>query len=409
MFKKHIFAKFYAAILLFAVNPLFAGALPDNIDFNTKLNLFAAKANTSNTFLPEYKVNYLKLDIDLTYHITEDFSFNLLPYAWTSYYVNRTDRTQTQAKIWQAYLKYKIDNFDFNLGRFDFEDESVSSFIHYGEELSKDLDFPTALDGVKHNFTSKYIDYTLLLAQEAQIDERTKAKLAGAKITGKTWSWLNLSGFYFYQNKKYSQNINKINSQLSVYGGGVDLFFSETSGFRFYGAKNGGENKRIGPFNTQKVPYKGYAFNGELYYQSLYETGTLDNKLGFYIFSEKEKFHTFPNELKTGIIYGNMNYNTILPASPQIIYAVLDFNFKKYPFLYGGLGIFNYSSGKENVNNHNYYAKEIDLNIQVKFDNWGLNLIGGLFEGEALFLGGTTTDKQKIKKIQAKFFYKFTL
>ena len=98
MFKKHIFAKFYAAILLFAVNPLFAGALPDNIDFNTKLNLFAAKANTSNTFLPEYKVNYLKLDIDLTYHITEDFSFNLLPYAWTSYYVNRTDRTQTQAK-----------------------------------------------------------------------------------------------------------------------------------------------------------------------------------------------------------------------------------------------------------------------------------------------------------------------
>ena len=62
-----------------------------------------------------------------------------------------------------------------------------------------------------------------------------------------------------------------------------------------------------------------------------------------------------------------------------------------------------------NINNHNYYAKEINLNAQVKFDTWGFKLSGGLFEGEALFLGGTTTDKQKIKKIQVNFFYKFTL
>ena len=99
----------------------------------------------------------------------------------------------------------------------------------------------------------------------------------------------------------------------------------------------------------------------------------------------------------------------MLPASPQIIYAVFDYNLKKYSFLYGGFGIFIYSSGKENLNNCNYHAREINLNAGVKFDNWGLKLSGGLFEGEALFLGGATTEKQKIKKIQANFFYKFTL
>ena len=315
----------------------------------------------------------------------------------------------TQTKIWQVYLNYKMGNFDFNLGRFDFTDEALSPFIYFGDNLSKDTALPTSLDGIKHNFTSKYIDYTLLLAQEAQINENTKAKIAGAKIKGKPLVWLNLSGFYFRQNKKYQQNINKIDSGLSVYGAGIDLFFSGTSGFRFYGAKNGGENKRIGPFNTQKVPYKGYAFNGELYYQDIYKTVTLNNKLGFYIFSEKEKFYAFSNELHTGIIYEGMNYNDVLPASPQIVYAILDFNFKRYSFLYGGLGIFVYSSGKDNINNHNYYAKEINLSAQVKFDTWGFKLSGRLFEGDALFLGGTTTDKQKIKKIQANFFYKFTL
>lgn len=409
MFKKHIFAKFYAVAVLFIASPLFADVLPKNIEFSTKLNLFATKASVPDNFAVEYKANYLKLDIDFAYHITEDLSFNFLPYMQNSYDINRVNRTQTHAKIWQAYLKYRINNFDFNLGRFDFVDEVLSPFIYYGEKFSKDTTLPTSLDGIKHNFISKYIDYTLLLAQETQVDEYSKAKIAGAKITGKPFAWLNLSGFYFHQNKKYKQNINKIDSGLSVYGAGIDLFFSETSGFRFYGAKNGGNKKQIGPFNTQKVPYKGYAFNGELYYQNLYKAGALNNKLGFYIFSEREKFYTFPNELHTGIIYDGMNYNDILPASPQIVYAVFDFNFEKYSFLYGGLDIFVYSSGKDNINNHNYYAKEINLNAQVKFDTWGFKLSGGLFEGEALFLGGTTTDKQKIKKIQVNFFYKFTL
>ena len=409
MYKKHIFVKFYAAMLLFVAGSLSAGTLPDNIEFGTKLNLFTAKASIPSGFLADYKTTYLKLDIDFAYNITEDLSFNFLPYVWASYYADREDKNQTKARIWQAYLKYGIGNFDFNLGRFDFVDKALSPFIYFGDNLPKDLALPTSLDGIKHNFTGKYINYTLLLAQEAQIDTNAKAKLAGAKITGKPLSWLNLSTFYFRQNKKYIRDGINRESSLSVYGGGIDLFFNENSGFRFYGAKNGGENKRIGPVITQKVPYKGYAFNCELYFRNLYKAGSLDNKLGFYKFSEKDKFYTFPSKLETGIIYGGMNYNNNLPASPQIIYAVLDFNFKKYPFLYTGAGLFVYSSGKENANNHNYYAQEINLNAQVKFDTWGLKLSGGLFEGEALFLGGTTTDKQKIKKLQAKFFYKFTL
>lgn len=407
--KRHIFAAIYAVIVLFMANSSFASVLPDNVEFSTKLNLFAAKANVPDTFLPDYKANYLKFDIDFAYHITEDLSLNFLPYLMASYYVNRNDKTQTQTKIWQAYLSYKIANFDFDFGRFKFEDETLAPFIYYGDNLPKDIALPTALDGLKHNFTAKYVDYTLLLSQEAQIDDKKKAKMAGAKITVKPLSWLNLSGFYFYQGKKYPKRRDIINSKLSVYGAGVDLFFSESSGFRFYGAKNGGEIQTIKPSITREIPYKGYAFNGELYFKNFYKAGTLNNKLGFYIFSEKEKFYSFPNKLQTGIIYGGMNYNNILPASPQIIYAVLDFDFKKYTFLYSSLGVFVYSSGKENLNNHNYYARELNLNAGVKFDTWGLKLSGGLFEGEAIFVGGTTNDKQKIKKLQACFFYKFTL
>ncbi|MBO4707404.1 MAG: hypothetical protein J5594_02455 [Elusimicrobiaceae bacterium] len=389
--------------------PLLAGGLHDDIEFDTKLKLFASKANVPNNFLSDYKAAYLKLDVDFAYHVNENLSFNFLPYARTSYYSIHRDKTQTDIKIWQAYLNYQINNFDFYLGRFDFVDERLAPFIYYGDNLSADLALPTSLDGLKHKFTGKYIDYSLLLVQESQIENDTKAKLSGTNITAKPLSWLNISGFYFYQNKKYSQNTDKINSKLFVFGAGIDLFLTETSGLHFYGAKNGGEKETIKPSITRQIPYKGYAFNGEFYSQNVYKTGILNNKLGFYVFSDKEKFYSFPNKLQTGIIYGGMNYDNVLPASPQIFYAILDFNFSKYSFLYSDLGVFVYSSGKDNINNRNYYAKEINLNVGFKFDTWGLKLSGGLFEGEALFLGGTTTEKQKIKKLQANLFYKFTL
>ncbi len=409
MFRKHIFAKFYAVMLLFMAIPLFAGSLPDNTELAAKLDLFTTRANTSKNFLDKYSETYLQFGLDFAYHINDDLSFNFLPYARASYDVKRDDKSKTQARIWQAYLDYKINNFDFNLGRFDFVDNAIAPFIYYGDDLPQDLALPTALDGIKHNFTSKYADYTLLAVQEAQIDTNTKAKIAGAKVTAKPLEWLNLSGFYFYQNKKYPYNMDKINSKLYVYGAGLDLFFNETSGLRFYGAKNGGERERIRPVITQITPYKGYAFNGELYFQNLYKTGTLDNKFGFYVFSDKEKFQTMPNKLQTGIICGGINHNNVFTESPKTIYAILDFNFKKYQFLYTGLGIYVYSYGKDNLTNHNYYAEELNLNIRLKFDNWGLKLSGGLFEGEALFSDGTTSGKQKIKKLQANFFYKFTL
>lgn len=408
MFKKHIFAKFYAVVLLCVATPAFA-VLPNNLELGTKLNLFAAKANVPDNLLTDYKANYLRFDINFAYRITEDLSFNFLPYLHSSYDINRYDKTQTKTRIWQIYLKYKIAGFDFNIGRFDFADESLAYFIYFGDNLPKDPALPTALDGIKHNFTSKYLDYTLLLAKEAQIDEMAKAKIAGSTITVKPLSWFNISGFYFEHNKKYKQKKNKIDSKLSVYGAGLDLFFSETSGFRIYGAKNGGEMQKIRPLFSQTDKYKGYAFNGEFYFQNQNKVGTLKNKIGLYTFSDKEKFYTFPNKLQTGIIYGGIDYGEVLPASPQIVYAVLDFDFKKYSFLYAGLGVFVYSSGKENLNHRNYYAKEINLNAGLKFDNWGLKLSGGLFEGEALFFGQTTTDKQKVKKLQANFFYKFTL
>ncbi len=409
MFKKHILAKFYAVILLLGITPLFAGSLPDNFEFSTKLDLFASYAKTPDTLLTKYREASFRFSINSLYRITDNLSLNFLPYIDGSYDVNREDKNKTQVKIWQAYLNYKIANFNFNIGRFDFAEEALAPFIYYGNYLPEKPVLPTALDGLKHNFVSKYLDYTLLAAKEAQIDEQVKAKLAGAEVTVKPLSWFNISGFYFYQNKKYNKGIRKINSKLSVYGAGIDLFFSESSGFRFYGAKNGGEEKEARPSITKVKPYKGYAFNGELYFQNLYKTGTLNNELGFYIFSDKEKFQTFPNELKTGIIYDGMNYGDLLPSSAQIIYALLDFNFKKYPFLYAGADIFVYSSGKENFNNRNYYAQELNLNVGLKFDAWGFKLSGGFFEGEALFFGGTSTEKQKIKKLQANFFYKFTL
>ena len=408
MSKKHILAEFYAVMLLFVANSLFAGTLPDNMELGTKLSLFGSYANTSENFLAKYKTSSLRFDIDFAYHVMEELSFNFLPYAQGSYDVNRPNKTETKIKIWQAYFNYNLADFNFNLGRFDFADKSLAPFIYYGDDLPLDLALPTSLDGFRHSFTHKYFSYTLLAAQEAQINEEDKAKIAGAKITAKPLTWLNIAGFYFYQNKKYPESTYEANSKLSIYGAGLDLFFSESSGFHFYGARNAGYKEEIRPSLTTKEPYRGYAFNGEIYYQDLYKTGTLNNKFGFYLFSHKDQFQTSANKLQTGIIYGGTNYIDILYSGQRIVYAIFDFNFEKYSFLHGGLGVFAYSSKRPN-NNRNYNAQEINLNAEIKFDTWGLKLIGGLFNGEALFHGGTYTEKQKIKKIQVNFFYKFTL
>ena len=406
--KKHILAEFCAVMLLFVANSSFAGALPDNVELSTKLNLFGSYASASENFFPKYKEASVKFNIDLAYHITEDLSFNFLPYVQGSYDINRQNRNETKTKIWQAYLNYKLSGFNFNIGRFDFADENLAPFIYYGEDLPRDLALPTSLDGLKHSFTSKYLDYTLLAAQEAQINRYDKAKIAGAKVVAKPLTWLNISGFYFYQNKKYPRNTYRVNSKLSVYGAGIDLFFSEDSGIRLYGAKNGGEEQKIRSFFTPPKPYKGYAFNSELYFQNLYETGTLKNKFGVYLFSNKDEFETASNKIQAGIIYSGINYIDTLHVGQRIVYAVFDFNFDKYQFLYSGLGIFAYSAKKSN-DNRNYNAQEINLNVELKFDTWGFKLSGGLLEGEAVFLGGSSTEKQKIKKLQANFFYKFTL
>ena len=164
-----------------------------------------------------------------------------------------------------------------------------------------------------------------------------------------------------FKYKNITIDNKNISEDLSLYGGGINLSFTEKSGIRFYAAQNGG-NKKSKRFNyTQKIPYEGYTFNGEFYSTNVYKTGTLDSKIGFYRFSEKKKFYTLPNQLNVGIIYGGMNYENRFPASPKIIYGSFDFNFKKYPFLSVGADIFVYASEEITSNSRTYYAKELNL------------------------------------------------
>ena len=402
---------FWAIILLvLCFIPLRAeSVLPEKVKLLAKLNLFADQASTPKYFLQDYKQAAAKLDFDFSYQITEDFSLNFLPFVQTSYDINDKDRTQTLARIWQVYLNYKLNNFDFTVGRFDFTDKPLTPIIYYGDDLPKDLALPTSLDGIKHNFTSKYFDYSLLAAEEAQIIEYQKAKLAGAKITAKPFSWLNIAGFYFYQNKKYTEGNNNNTSNISVYGGRIDLFLSQNAGLNFYYAHNGGDMEIKRPTITFNTDYKGYTFGGELYFNTLYKAGTLNSKVGFYIFSDKKDFYSLPNKLNTGIIYGGMNYGNSFPTSPKIIYADFVFTPAKYSFLYAGASVYIYASQKQTITNHTYYAQEINLTAGVKFDNWGIKLSGGLFEGEAVFLNQNSAEQQRIKKLQANFFYKFGL
>ena len=413
MHARYLLFRFCALLFFFVLSSFCLRAssdLPNDIELNTKLDLFASSAKTPKHFLNKYKNSSLKFDIDFTYRLIDKFYFNFLPYIQHSYDITNQDKTQTKARIWQAYFSYNSEDFNFTFGRFDFTDRALAPYIYYGDNLNRDLSLPTSLDGLKHSFISKYFDYTLLAAREAQIDDYKKADLAGSKITVKPFSWINFSGFYFLQNKKYSETRKNTEINLSVYGAGLDLFFQEDAGINFYFAKNGGRQKITRPSGSQTEEYKGYAFNGEIYFQKSYKAGNLKNKIGFYLFSDKDDFYSFPNKLNTGIIWGGMNYAGTFPKIPKIIYADFNFNFKKYPFLFAGAGIFMYVSKKEDVaSNQTYYAREINLNTGLKFDTCGFVLSGGLFDGEAFFLGETSTDKQKVKKIQANFFYKFGL
>ena len=410
--KEHILYRICLAfaLVIFVFSPLRAESiLLDNLKFSSKLNLFWAQAHTPANFTDKYHKASAKIDVNLSYSITENFDIVFLPYIQTSYDINRTDKTQTKAKIWQGYFNYKFSDFKFSLGRFDFADEHLAPFVYYGENLTADLALPTSLEGIKHSLPSKYFDYTLLAARETSLNAEKKAKIAGANVSINPSNWFSISGFYFLQNKDYFKDNKDTSEYLSLYGGGINLTFSANSGLRFYAAQNGGnkKSKRLGL--TQKISYKGYGFSGELYFANTYKNAILNNKLGFYVFSDNKKFYTLPNKLNTGIIYGGMNYRNRFPASPKIIYGNFEFNSGKYPFLFAGADIFVYASGNNILNGRTYYAKEINLNAALKFDSWGFKLSGGLFEGEALFVGGATTEKQKIKKLQANFFYKFSL
>ena len=390
--------------------PLHAGSiLPDNVELSAQLDLFATKASTPKYFLQDYKEAATKFGISFGYNLTYNFRFNFLPYVQTFYDINSADRTQTKARIWQGYFEYLLNDFTFTLGRFTFEDETLAPFVYYGADLVKDLALPTALDGIKHSFSNAYFAYTILAAKEAEIDEITKAKLVGAKIEADPLSWLAVSGFYFYQYKKYSAGTRNVKDDLSIYGGGIDLFFSDTSGLKFTFAQNGGnrETERLGIITDNN--HKGHAINGELYFEKRYKKGALKSKMGLYSFSTSNDFVAFANKLNTGIIYGGMNYNNTFLSSPEIIYA--DFNFApyKYPSLFIGAGVFIYASQKAVLNNRTYYANEFDLRLGADFDTWGVKLTGGLFNGEAVFFGNPSTEGQKIKKVQLNFFYKLDI
>lgn len=407
MFPLHrIYLAISLLVLCFA--PLRAEILADGIKLSSKINLFATQASTPRYFLQDYKKAAADITFDFSYQITEDFSFNFLPYAQISYDINRTDRTNTIARIWQVYLYYKLADFDFTLGRFAFMDRALAPFIYYGDDLPKDLALPTSLDGIKHSYKSKYLDYALFAAEESQIAEYNKAKTAGAKLTVKPVSWLEVWGFSLYQYKNYEQENKNITSNLILYGGGLGLLLSEEAGLNLYYAHNGGdmEIKR----NLLKVnnPYRGYTYGGEIYFKTNYKIGDLNSKMGFHILSDKD-FYTLPNKLNTGIIYGGMTYGDAFLASPKIIYTDFVFSPAKFPFFYGKAGVFVYASKKENITNHTYYAQEINLTLGLKFDNYGFKVSGGLFDGEAIFLGTNSTEIQRIKKLQANFFYNFGL
>lgn len=396
---------FFLLVLCFI--PLKAeSVLPENIELSAQLDLFAAQASTPKYFLQDYKEAAAKLTLDFNYNFTYDFRFNFLPYVQAAYDINNSDRTQAKARIWQIYFEYLLNDFNFTLGRFTFEDETLAPFVYYGADLVKDLALPTALDGIKHSYSSPYFAYTILAGKETEIDAYTKAKVAGIKAETTPLSWLSICAFYFYQNKKYSINTKNIKHDLSFYGAGINLFFTDTSGLKFAFAKNFGtrETERFGVITD--TDYKGYAFTGELYFEKLYKAGALNTKLGFYSFSSSDPFVPFANKLNVGIIYGGMNYNNIFVSSPEIIYA--DFNFAphKYPALFIGGGVFMYASQKNALNNRTYYASEVDLRIGADFDTWGVKLSGGLFNGEALFFGNPSAESQQIKKIQVNFFYK---
>ena len=397
-------------LLILCFFPLRAeSVLPENIDLSAQLDLFAAQASTPKYFLQDYKETAAKFGINFNYNLAYNFRFNFLPYIQTFYDINNADRTQTKARIWQGYFEYLLNDFNFTLGRFTFEDETLAPFVYYGADLVRDLALPTALDGLKHCFSNAYFDYIVLIAKEAEIDEFTKAKLAGAKIDMTPLSWLNISAFYFYQHKKYSVGTRNIKDDLSLYGGGVNFFLSATSGLNLTFAKDGGnrETERLGIITHNN--HKGYAINGELYFEKRYKKGVLKSKMGIYSFSTAHDFVSFANKLNTGIIYGGMNYNNVFINSPEIMYA--DFNFTPYKnsSLFIGAGVFMYASQKNALNNRTYYASEFDLRVGADFDNWGVKLTGGLFSGEAVFLGNASTEEQKIKKIQLNFFYKLDI
>lgn len=384
-------------------------ALPENIELSAQFDLFAARASTPKYFLQDYKQAAAKFGIDFNYNFTYNFRFAFSPYLYTFYDINNTDRTQTKARIWQGYFEYLLNDFNFTLGRFTFEDETLAPFVYYGADVVRDLALPTALDGLKHSYSNAYFAYTVLAAKEVEIDEYTKAKIAGIKAEVTPLSWLGISAFCFYQNKKYSIGTKNIESDLSFYGGSIDLFFTDTSGFKLAFAKNFGtrETERLGKISQDD--YKGHAFNGELYFEKRYKKGTLNSKMGIYTTTSSNPFVPFANKLNIGIIYGGMNYNNAFVNSPEIIYANFNFIPRKYPSLFIGAGVFMYASQKTALNNRIYYANEIDLQAGADFDTWGIKLTGGLFNGEAVFLGTPSKEEQKIKKIQANFFYKLGL
>ena len=409
--KGHIPVKYCALVFcfIFILNNSPKAAVNDNLELGVNINLFLTQASTPKYFFKEYRESALELDFDIKYDFRDNLSFVLLPFVQTQYDINSKKRTDTFVRIWQGYLRYEISDFEIELGRFAFEDEAISSFIYYGGKQNKDLALPTALDGIRHSYNGKYIDYTFLTGRESEIIEEKKAVLIGGTVKVKPLSWLNIKGLYFYSAKEYESENKAIDNEAQIYGGGIDIKMNEESGIKiYYGRKE--EREEISRNNVSTFQENGNNIaTGEIYFKSENKVWDIKNKLGINIISGAKEKKTIPSKREEGIIYGGMNYNNMFPGSPKNIYAVMELNYNKYKFIYNEIGVYIYASEKEKVTNQTYYAQEMNISMGVKFEEWGIRVTGGIFEGEAIFLGVANKEQQNIKKLEAKFYYTFKL
>lgn len=375
-------------------------SIKESISFRPEISAsyFGADGSVKNfTKTDTYKSGSAVLNMPVYISILNNIYADINYFIRADYNKNIDEDTLYHYNFSKANLNYKTEDLSLKLGRQAYFSSGKDFVIYYGDYSDKDNILPSALDGLTHSYKWKALSYEVLFAREVRkLSPNNENSLIYGGVLGlDPFNFINFEGFYY----KRATSLDAVETDLYVYGGGLNLSINESFEASFYAAFNGGTEEKIVRRRVINTDYKGYALSGSLKLKSDNDYAKTSYTLKAYYGSPKEldsKAYTpISQNLDTGFVFGGINIlrnNTFsgLPQNNSELPAFMMYGFKVElvpHFLnntYAGLGLYNFMTSDKELP-YRDIGSEFDIELGYRNSSFSVTAIYGiLFSGNGL-------------------------